>query len=193
VLTPWAIAPKWYGRFSEGRAVSQASVLGIFNISANIHHCSQANIDYVVASALNAVKPDDVVASYDIACQWQPNLFNRATHLDPVARVTLLRLLQGKSISFCCPKMHSPSHKEECRYKYSFNYRYGVGRTDGEAIERFWSAILGATGSTKEMRLGHRHDVLDDIFQQYNWSKTINFRESNSAHLCAYAHCGPSR
>ena len=62
--------------------------------------------------------------------------------------------------------------------RYGFNYRPGVGRTDGEGIERRWADANDVATSTKEMRDGHLQDVLDDVCNESNYHKTIDLGES---------------
>lgn len=57
---------------------------------------------------------------------------------------------------------------------FSFNFTPQVGRTDGEAPERGWSAINAIAGSTKQMGPGSRLDTLDDHFGDYNWRKVAS-------------------
>ncbi len=66
------------------------------------------------------------------------------------------------------------AHKEDCQYLYSFNFTENVGRTDGEQIERNWSKGKGNTASTREMNPGHRHDVLNDHHNSFNFDKLRN-------------------
>ena len=49
----------------------------------------------------------------------------------------------------------------------------GVGRTDGEGIERNWSEINRVANSTKEMGPGARHDTIDDHFGHHNFRKFV--------------------
>jgi hypothetical protein len=66
-------------------------------------------------------------------------------------------------------------HIAPCQIKYSFNLTPGVGRTDGEAPERAWSAANAIATSTREMGPGSRRDTLDDHFCDYNWWKIAAF------------------
>lgn len=115
--------------------------------------------------------PNDLVVSYDIACQWSKNLRNRlntySSSLDQLAN----------SITFLVPKFHLPAHREYCRAHYSFNNTPHVGRTDGEAVERGWAFVNAFAGSTKEMGPGSRRDKLDDVFGDYNWRKITTLRK----------------
>ena len=75
------------------------------------------------------------------------------------------------------PKFHLPAHKADCHSRYSFNYTPGVGRTDGEGVERNWSWLNGAAASTSQMGPGSRNDTLDDLMGFSNHRKVTNFGE----------------
>jgi hypothetical protein len=49
----------------------------------------------------------------------------------------------------------------------------GVGRSDGEGIERCWAHINDLGPATREMSLGNCHDTLDDNWGSWNWRKII--------------------
>jgi hypothetical protein len=72
---------------------------------------------------------------------------------------------------FAIPKFHAPAHEEKCSTPHSLNLMPGVGRTDGEGIERNWAEMNRVANSTKEMGPGSRHDTLDDHFGHHNWRK----------------------
>lgn len=80
-------------------------------------------------------------------------------------------------VTFFVPKFHLPAHIEKCQTTYSFNFRPGVGRTDGEAPERGWANINPIASSTKEMGPGARRDILDDHFGYSNWRKIVGLRK----------------
>lgn len=63
----------------------------------------------------------------------------------------------------------------------------GVGRTDGEGIERNWSEMNGVANSTSEMGPGSRHDTLDDHFGHHNFRKYVGIGERN--HVPRVCHC----
>ncbi|KAG2107222.1 uncharacterized protein F5147DRAFT_746023 [Suillus discolor] len=136
---------------------------------------------------------DALNVSYDIACQWHKNLWQRMStmpldlHLDHLA--TFVR--------FFVPKFHLPAHILACQTKFSFNFSKNVGRTDGEAPERGWSNINPMASSTKEMGPGSRRDTLDDHFGDWNWKKVVGLgatllrkmieaREERKAHQTAF-------
>ncbi|KAJ7479061.1 hypothetical protein FB451DRAFT_1031983 [Mycena latifolia] len=72
------------------------------------------------------------------------------------------------------PKMHLQGHKDDCRYHWSLNWTKWMDRTDGERIEGNWAEAKQAGGMTKEMNAGHRHDTLNDFFNDWNWIKVQN-------------------
>ncbi|TFY56545.1 hypothetical protein EVJ58_g7570, partial [Rhodofomes roseus] len=123
------------------------------------------NMDYIYFSSLSHHATTEIVTSYDISCQWSRNLWSRRSTyglpFDP----------GNHRFRFLIPKFHLPAHQSSCQTDYSFNFTAGVGRTDGEAVERGWAAVNPFASSTKEMGPGHRHDVLDDVFGDYNWRK----------------------
>ena len=110
-----------------------------------------------------------IVFSYDIACQWHKNLWERMKIFPPEEALSN----SVKSVLFLVLKFHLPAHVEACNLQFSFNLTKGVGRTDGEAPERGWANINPAAQSTKEMGPGTRRDTLDDHFGDWNWKKTI--------------------
>lgn len=124
-------------------------------------------MDYFLLSTLRYHDHQRLVISYDIACQWSRNLLARC-ELYPENRISGS---QAPEILFLVPKFHLPAHIADCQIRYSFNLTPGVGRTDGEAPERGWSAVNAVATSTREMGPGSRRDTLDDHFGDYNWRK----------------------
>ncbi|KAJ3477374.1 hypothetical protein NLI96_g10506 [Meripilus lineatus] len=61
----------------------------------------------------------------------------------------------------------------------------GVGRTDGEGIERDWSGLNSLATSIREMGPGSRHDTLDDHFGDWNFRWTVALPEELRAKLIA--------
>ncbi|KAK7025934.1 hypothetical protein VNI00_015849 [Paramarasmius palmivorus] len=74
---------------------------------------------------------------------------------------------------FVIPKLHIYGHTTDCQLKYSLNYAPGVGRTDGEGVERNWAGQGPIATSTTEMGPGSRHDALDDHWGSWNWQKLL--------------------
>ena len=130
-------------------------------------------MDFIFASSLRNTSLKKVTVSYDIVCQWSAKLKHRLKLLPE----SLCSAVNDVDLKFVVPKLHIMGHKSSCQFDFGLNYRPGVGRTDGEGIERRWSEVNDASMSTKEMCEGHRHDVLDDVCNDSNYCKTINIGE----------------
>ncbi|KAG5222605.1 CxC2 domain-containing protein [Salix suchowensis] len=104
-----------------------------------------ANMDYCFASLLRHHGGGlEMVVSYDIVCQWSKLVIQRVKKLPPLVRFCIAQHM----IRFAVPKLHIHSHTKHCQENYSLNYLPGVGRTDGEGIERPW-ANIGATATSR--------------------------------------------
>jgi hypothetical protein len=106
--------------------------------------------------------------TYDVACQYMTHLAERMHKHFPSISPSVSRMLA------LVPKLHLAGHNEDCGYRWSLNFTLGAGRTSGELIETVWSELNQANGSTKEMTHGHRHDTLDDLYDDWNWNKLQN-------------------
>jgi hypothetical protein len=71
------------------------------------------------------------------------------------------------------PKMHILNHIERCQMEWNMNWLRYCGFTVGEMIETGWAVHNLTAGSTKEMNAGHRHDVVNDTSNHWNWEKMI--------------------
>jgi len=135
---------------------------------------SYINMDYLFFSTLQLTLVLMIVVSYDVVCQWYKKLWHRMKtfphtwHVDHKGHT---------SVTFLVPKFHLPAHIEFCHNNFSFNLTKGVGRTDGEGVERGWEHINPLASSTKEMGPGSRQDTLDDHFGDRNWKKTVGLVE----------------
>jgi hypothetical protein len=133
-----------------------------------------ANMDYIFASVLGHYDPRlHKVVSYDIVCQWIKHLLERLAKLPPAIRPTV------GSLEVVIPKLHALSHNPPCPTDYSFNYLEGVGRTDGEGIERVHSMSGPLCASTKQMGPGYRHDNMDAHWLFWNWQKIVGMGKSH--------------
>ncbi|KAJ7576314.1 hypothetical protein C8J56DRAFT_1007515 [Mycena floridula] len=109
------------------------------------------------------------VLSYDISCQFFKNFAARVKDLPSLVRFQVLL----KMFRWAIPKLHIMGHKMACQREFNLNYLVGVGRTDGEGVERPWASIGPVATSTREMGPGHRHDTLDDHWHDWNWRKIV--------------------
>ncbi|KAF7313213.1 CxC2 domain-containing protein [Mycena kentingensis (nom. inval.)] len=76
-------------------------------------------------------------------------------------------------IQFALPVWHAAAHEEECQMANSLSYTRGVGRTDGEGIERTWAVLNTMSYATKEMSLPNRLDSLEDKVDRINFEKNV--------------------
>ncbi|KAL0958884.1 hypothetical protein HGRIS_014200 [Hohenbuehelia grisea] len=127
-------------------------------------------MDYLLLSSIAPVKVENLMVIYDIACQWKVKFRDRMADMP-----SRLQIPSSVKIDYAIPKCHAPAHKQSCQTPHSLSLIPGVGRTDGEGIERDWSEFNGIANSTKEMGPCTRHDTLDDHFGHHNWRKTVGF------------------
>jgi hypothetical protein len=125
-------------------------------------------MDYLFLSSVAKTTLRSIIVSYDIACQWFKKFNERYQVMPPH-----LHFDRMPSIQFKVPKFHLPPHRPECHAPFSFNYTPGVGRTDGEGVERNWSWLNGAAASTSQMGPGSRTDTLDDFIGFANFQKSV--------------------
>ncbi|KAG0696153.1 hypothetical protein DFH29DRAFT_984710 [Suillus ampliporus] len=128
------------------------------------------NMDFLFFSTLRRRGVNTLNISYNIACQWHKNLWERMSampselHLDHAT----------KFIRFFVPKFHLPAHILKC-----------------------WSNINPVASSTKEMGPGSRRDTLNDHFGDWNWKKVVGLsttllrkmneaKEEREAHWIAF-------
>jgi hypothetical protein len=127
-------------------------------------------MDYIFVSSILNTPLRKVIVSYDIACQWG---LNWATRVHAPTMPKHLRPSPSLEITYLVPKFHLEAHVVKCHAPYSFNYTIGVGRTDGEGIERNWSWLNGVASSLSMMGPGARWDTLDDFCNFANWRRSI--------------------
>ncbi|KAJ7812570.1 hypothetical protein B0H14DRAFT_3478739 [Mycena olivaceomarginata] len=128
-----------------------------------------SNMDYIWFSSLIGITLLTVIASYDIACQWGHKFWQRAKKMP-----AHLQLPDWMEVIFKVPKFHLPPHIKACHAPFSFNFTKGVGRTDGEGVERNWSWLNSAARSVSVMGPGAREDTIDDLCGFSNWKKTVD-------------------
>lgn len=133
-------------------------------------------MDYILAMSLQAVAVLCVLVTYDIACQFFTNFWNRRDDLPVPLRPVVDRFKDRIIVKI--PKLHIVGHNKGCQGIYSLNYTRGAGRLDGEAIERNWGWLNKAAASTKEMMPSARRETLDDFCNFANYRKTLGLGAS---------------
>ncbi|KAJ7059029.1 hypothetical protein C8F01DRAFT_1303448, partial [Mycena amicta] len=132
---------------------------------------SYANMDYILLHALGDTRVKRFVLSYDIACQWKQRLRTRV--LEIANDAGLLPDLSNFEIVFGLPVWHAAAHEINCQAAMSLSYATGVGRTDGEGIERTWATLNPISYATKEMGEGNRHDSIEDKIDHISFEKNV--------------------
>jgi hypothetical protein len=81
------------------------------------------NMDYIVFSALVGFTVTVLNISYDIACQWSKNLWNRMEHM--LARLHIPH--DNVLVRYFVPKFHIVAHIAACQLTFSWNFTKWVG------------------------------------------------------------------
>ncbi|KAJ6475018.1 hypothetical protein C8R47DRAFT_986520 [Mycena vitilis] len=128
-----------------------------------------SNMDYVAMSATRGFKLMELAFSYDIACQWHKNLSERLEKLPEELRLPV------DDIKLQCglPVWHASTHEKVCSSEYSLSFLEGLGRTDGEGVERLWSDLNPSSYHTKDMGIGNRADTIEDKIDSHNFLKNL--------------------
>ncbi|KAJ7437065.1 hypothetical protein B0H11DRAFT_2255628 [Mycena galericulata] len=128
-----------------------------------------ANMDYITMSALAGFDLDELAISYDIACQWEKYLPARMAKLPPDLQIDLdaIRLQCG------LPVWHASAHEKSCANKNSLSFLEGLGRSDGEGVERLWAYLNRGAYHTKDMNIGNRADAIEDKLDSHNHLKNL--------------------
>lgn len=135
-------------------------------------------MDYIFLSSIAGISIRHLNISYDIACQWSKNLSKRVENFP----INMQESFQSTNVQFFVPKFHLPAHGDKCQGPYSLNLRPGVGRTDGEGIERGWSLVNPLATMLREMGPGFRHNTFDNHWSALNWKKITGLGN------CCYPH-----
>ncbi|KAJ7873906.1 hypothetical protein B0H14DRAFT_2343923 [Mycena olivaceomarginata] len=133
-----------------------------------------ANMDYILLSALAGFDLLELTLSYDIACQWKKNFGERMEHLPERIRLDL----EAFELETGLPVWHALAHEDVCASVNSLNYILGVGRSDGEGVERLWAFLNGFAYQSKEMGLGNRADTIEDKLDSHNFLKNLGQADS---------------
>ncbi|KAJ7050768.1 hypothetical protein C8F01DRAFT_1343613 [Mycena amicta] len=133
---------------------------------------SYANMDYILMQALAGPRVKCLVVSYDIACQWKQLLRERVINIMDHSNLPAT-LDDFDYIGFGLPVWHAAAHEESCQAANSLSFLVGIGRTDGEGIERTWAVLNPIGFATKEMGQGNRHDTIDDKVDHINFEKNV--------------------
>ncbi|KAJ7238459.1 hypothetical protein C8J57DRAFT_1246529 [Mycena rebaudengoi] len=107
--------------------------------------------------------------SYDIGCQWKANFASCNTKMPE--RICLD--IAHTDVQCGRPVWHASSHEELCRNKNSLRFILGIGKMDGEGIERLWAFLNPAAFHTLNMGSTNRADWIEDKLDFNNFLKNI--------------------
>ncbi|KAJ7264739.1 hypothetical protein C8J57DRAFT_1450655 [Mycena rebaudengoi] len=127
------------------------------------------NMDFILMACLVGFTLQMLLISYDIACQWELNLAARNKKLPDHMQLPLDKI----RIRCALPVWHASSHEDECQNKNSLSFKEGVGKSDGEGVERTWAVLNGSSYHTKDAGKGVREDTLEDKIDSHNYLKNI--------------------
>jgi hypothetical protein len=140
-------AKRYWGPAEGGKVHhSETNIIGIDLIQG---FCRYTNMDYIVMSALVGITLMLLTLSYDIACQWKKNLPTWMKKLPERIRLDQ----EAIEVQYGLPVWHASSHDEDCWNESSLSFLRGVGKSDGEGIERFWAFLNGTAFYTKDAGL----------------------------------------
>lgn len=122
----------------------------------------------------------EIAVTYDIACQYKKHFYERIEALPAV-----LRTLPVPDITWGLPVWHGNVHEIDCETSESLKYKVGVGKTDGEGIERVWSLLNPFSYMTRDQLPGARHDDIEDKCDHHNFLKNIGLGMSCASSLKA--------
>ncbi|KAJ7842993.1 hypothetical protein B0H14DRAFT_2586037 [Mycena olivaceomarginata] len=71
------------------------------------------------------------------------------------------------------PVWHASSHNGDCKEVNSLSFKEGVGKSDGEGVERMWAVLNPAAYATKDAGLGQWVDALEDRLDNHNYLKNV--------------------
>ncbi|KAK7007313.1 CxC2 domain-containing protein [Favolaschia claudopus] len=131
-----------------------------------------ANMDWIFLASIFGIALLLLAISYDIACQWKLHLAERAKRIAEKSEIGVD--LDSLEVQFALPVWHANAHETSCQTDNSLTYASGVGRTDGEGIERTWATLNPISYSTKEMGEGARHDAIESKVDHINFEKNID-------------------
>ena len=127
-------------------------------------------MDYIFWSVLRRHGSTDIVASYDIACQYGVKFRERMQKFGSMSHA----LSPKVTLEFVIPMFHIIAHVDKCQTRHSLHYQPLMARTDGENIERGWANLNAMSMPTKEMSPGSCHDTLNKHLQGWNWTRIIS-------------------
>jgi hypothetical protein len=145
------------------------------NIDFTLFHAFiQWCYDYLVAMLSGSNIPEEILPSllsYDAVCGYCINAQTRWRDFFPgLANVI-------KTPIWLVPLLHVMGHKDACAYLYASSYQQCAAHCHSETAEQPWAEHNQAGPLTCQMNPGHRQDVLNAHFGDWNFKKMHNCGE----------------
>ncbi|KAJ7166472.1 hypothetical protein C8R43DRAFT_1085948 [Mycena crocata] len=102
---------------------------GIGDLQVGERHC---NMDFLFFSAVLGYMWSFLILSYDVACQFSKNIWERMEKLPEKYHLDI----DPKNVRWMVPNFHLPPHKKGCHSAFSFHWLWGAGCTHGETVEQ---------------------------------------------------------
>ena len=135
------------------------------------------NIDYTLASTLvNDIHAgiEDIVVTYDIACQWEKNPFTRLPAYSTILPISLDTL---KSFHVAVLKLHLIGHSTSCQATFNLAFMDSVGMTHGvRTTQRMTQSVLTLRAPVLRGRTGDRLHTLKEERRERRYA--VNVSES---------------
>jgi hypothetical protein len=133
-------------------------------------------MDFVVMVSLAGLTLLLLTISYDIACQWKIHFKERLEKLPDD-----MQLPPDVKLQCALPVWHTGSHNDDCQNENSLSFKPGVGKSDGEGIERTWFRLNSAAAFMKDAGNGQRADTLEGMVNDHNFLKNVGQGEFETA------------
>ena len=85
----------------------------------------------------------------------------------------------ASSVVWVIPKLHIHGHTEMCQYRFHLAFTEGVGRTDGESVERVWVDTKDIAVISKDASPAARTDIINSEHNWANWVRALGLRTCN--------------
>ena len=107
------------------------------------------------------------ILSCDRACSLSVNFLSRLEVEFP--RHPQLHSI-AQNLIWVIPKLHIQGHTEKCQYIFHLAFTDGVGRTDGESVERRWVDTKEVAVISKDASPASRIDIVNS---EHDWSNYV--------------------
>ncbi|PBK94556.1 hypothetical protein ARMGADRAFT_1029626 [Armillaria gallica] len=137
--------------------------LRVTGVSICVCTCHEMILPLTAGDLQISERCKEVFMSYDIACQWKPNLHQRMKVVPQKVHIC-----EDMVLNFGVPKLHCKAHKE--------------------GVERTWDDLNLCASSTKEMGPGAWHGTINDQMGGHNWQKITCIDDTDASEVTVKHH-----